>query len=292
VEANIKTPGTADLKKMRTNYTKIKFLAAMMNLLSEECKNIEKICDTQYKNIADQVDVSEVNEILSDHKDWSYWTVNASCAPGATELKSWYELTAEEESIKAIGGLAALGYPVKKDTPHTLLRRISSTPTEHDTSIPHKVCGVDFRIPECDDLDELPIAIRYFGGNDSYPSGFYIRLDKEITARLPLVPVVPENVNHCKQKTMKCTNPECNDWRCNFTHAEAPYFKVGMRARCPSNPGFGNPDTFEEDCRTITPEDARKVLMYGLSDVLAASVYLQNSPGSKILPDLDICENE
>ena len=64
---------------------------------------------------------------------------------------------------------------------------------------------------------------------------------------------------------------------CNFSHNGEKVIKIGTPSRCPSVPNFGNPKTISKDIDYVNISDIKNMLLYGLNDIIIASIWLQNA---------------
>lgn len=156
--------------------------------------------------------------------------------------------------------------------------------------------GVTQHVPVIENLTDIPTMFYYYPGDAKNKPGIYCSPTPRGYVRIPDVEVVPEAICNSKHRTisckdkLKCLNPECS-----FQHPGGQFVKVGVTARCPSCPSFGNKSTLGVDLQQVNNSSARQVLMYGCNDMWAAAIWIQNvmQPEANrmlVVSDLEICE--
>jgi hypothetical protein len=158
------------------------------------------------------------------------------------------------------------------------------------TTIPE--IGYKLPIHVVQDLKQIPPAMYYYKApkGSPYQSGIYMRLSGNNLVRIPTPEVIDSKKEYDRKHSIRCkykNKQECDEQRkkmakmynstvriCNFAHDGDRLVKIGYPSRCPSIPSFGNPATMAADITSVHTSDIKNTLMYGLSDVLAASIWL------------------
>jgi len=168
--------------------------------------------------------------------------------------------------------------------------------------------GYELEMPIITDLNKLPDSIYYYDNskNPQYKSGLYIKLNQNCI-KIPFPEVVDSKKEFDRKHSIRCkyhTKQECDMQRqkmaslhnstvriCNFAHESDQIIKIGYQSRCPSVPNFGNPATMPNDIKNITVPDIKNLLLYGLSDLGAALVWLDFTKSKgKTLDSLEFCK--
>lgn len=182
------------------------------------------------------------------------------------------------------------GAPAGLDSSPGLLSRV--VPNHIIGTHVYEKSGMRLEIPIIDDIKNIPPMFYYYRGNcgkikragQFYP-GIYTRLANGTYVQ---VPEALEVVSDSSQRTMKCTNPKCQPYRCGFAHKGSNFKKVGIPARCPSCPRFGNTETLREDCVLATEQDVKMTLMYGMNDMFTAALWIEKNHFSGTFDELDL----
>ncbi len=192
-------------------------------------------------------------------------------------------------------------------TPQTntpVLQPITILKKEEKVLIPE--LGYYLRINQVTDLSAIPPALYYYKSDKPQQSGIYMRLPNNNLVRVPFPEVVDSKKEYDRKHSIRCkyhSKDECDAQRqkmakmysstvrvCNFAHHGDRIVKIGYPSRCPTIPNFGNPQTMSQDIRQISIDDTKNMLMYGLSDILAAAVWFDYSNVSSMeCVNLDIC---
>lgn len=160
-------------------------------------------------------------------------------------------------------------------------------------------------------LSDIPNALYYYEDiEDKNKTGVYIKLGNNNLFRIPFPKIVnfkdngKKNSIRCKYKTVQECKLHKNGNRkiynrnitnqlemsCNFAHSGDNIIKIGYSTICPNVPDYGNPTTFKYDINKINELDVKNLLMYGLSDILNANIWLNHKSVSNVMEiDLDIC---
>ena len=65
-----------------------------------------------------------------------------------------------------------------------------------------------------------------------------------------------------------------NEKTCNFAHKGDYINKIGITARCPKLPDFGNPSSLTDDLYDMNIQDMKSILLYGINDSFLMSIWL------------------
>lgn len=119
---------------------------------------------------------------------------------------------------------------------------------------------------------------------------FYCEETKSLWIVLPganLVKVPFPEIIDCTKSTEKSNSIRCRYqsksicgdkkqgfWHCNYAHQGEKMVKLGYPMRCPAIPNFGNPETIRKDIQYVSLPDIKSLLMYGLNDVMIASIWM------------------
>lgn len=172
---------------------------------------------------------------------------------------------------------------------------------EQKTLIPE--IGYYMKVVQVADLKHIPPALYYYSGDQP---GLYMRLPNNNLFRIPFPEIVDSKKEYDRKHSIRCkyhTKAECDAQRmkmskmynstvrtCNFAHSGDRIIKIGYPSRCPSVPDFGNPASMSNDIRQITEDDVKNLLLYSLSDLLAATVWLDYTGKSGLtITNLDTC---
>ena len=152
-----------------------------------------------------------------------------------------------------------------------------------------------------DDISNIPPALFYH----KQTNGIYIRLHNNNVFKIPFPSVVDSRKDYSRNQSIRCkykTRDECDAQRskmasiynsnireCNFAHKGEKIVKIGHQSRCPSAPSYGNTETLLSDIRLLTDGDAKSLLLYGLSDIFMASLWLEYAQiKNKAVYNLDV----
>lgn len=180
----------------------------------------------------------------------------------------------------------------EKKTPHiTTRKKIKSR-----ILIPE--CGYYINVNTVNSLSDIQPAICYFDGEDK---GFYCCLVPGVYVKIPFPEIIDATKNFSRMRTIRCkhiTLKNCDDKRkehcktfaqCNFAHKGQRIKKLGYSSRCPSLPVFGHPSRITTDVKKIKESDIKNVMLYGLSDLMAAMIWMDsNKIKKKVITDIDI----
>lgn len=156
--------------------------------------------------------------------------------------------------------------------------------------------GVKWYLPKINNLISIPPMFYFFEGNDMFQRGVYACISSGVYVQVPFLRVTPENTDNSKHRTAACKDGlECKNHECTFAHPGTTYMKLGITARCPGNPGFGDKDNIENDIDSLTEHDMRMMLMYSFSDIFPVMAWLQKHHNSRlgyvrVIKDLHICD--
>ncbi len=187
------------------------------------------------------------------------------------------------------------------------IRPIEKNPQKEEKVLIPEI-GYYLKVHTINDLAQIPPAVYYYKSSsaDANPPGLYMRMPNNNLMRIPFPEVVDSKKEYDRKHSIRCkyhTRDECDAQRskmarmynsnvrvCNFAHSGDRIVKIGYPSRCPSVPNFGNPQTMSQDIRHISIDDVKNLLMYSLSDLLTASVYLDYSNRSdEEFYNLDVC---
>lgn len=157
-------------------------------------------------------------------------------------------------------------------------------------------CGGSVTIlPVINSPKNIPLSMYYYyGDNNGNKRGIYIKITHNVVIKIPMIDVIPEDMENSRLMTVKCNNrPDCSYWKCTYAHNGVPYNKIGYKNRCPSNPGFSNKDTLKADIENVDYDSLRMCLLNSLSDLFSISVWCQEKKNDKkkeiIISDLELC---
>jgi hypothetical protein len=273
----------SSLKSARDAYANLLWIKRNIELMSE---NIEKSITT-YKEKADEVKelLTEIDHEIKEQDQWSTWSGRYDLGDYEIpkNITSWGDKIDYTEMICQFAGLSLVGYP---DT--TKLGPIISTSKVYESITPvvgkkqFKRGNATLDLPMVDSLDDIPPAMYLYKDN------IYIRLTETTVIQVPFITVFDEHHEN-KKHTIRCKKDRCpNAFKCPYAHRGISLRKIGVTARCPSCPRYGNDQTIDEDMRKIDMKDIRTILMYGLNDLYAAAIYLQAKGIRENIIDLDI----
>lgn len=157
----------------------------------------------------------------------------------------------------------------------------------------YNIGDTNITLPIIDSLVNIPPCMYYYS-NENGVGGVFMKIAHNIIVEVPMVDVIPEDMDFSRDKTLKCRNGDkCNYFSCVFAHNGVQYNKVGYKNRCPSNPGFSNKDTLKTDIRYVSYNDIRMCLLYNTTDLLSIIAWCQHQRYSNdeniIITNLDIC---
>jgi hypothetical protein len=160
----------------------------------------------------------------------------------------------------------------------------------------YEQAGAKWRLPKIRDINNIPPMFYYFEGDALHKRGVYFSPSPGIFVEVPHIKVIPENISNSKHRTAPCKGGlECPNHECTYAHPGTPYMKVGISARCPKHPGFGDKDNYASDIKQIYETDARLLLLYSITDLFPLVAWMQQCKDPKIgeitvLKSLEICE--
>jgi hypothetical protein len=160
----------------------------------------------------------------------------------------------------------------------------------------YELDGAKWTIPRIRSLEDIPPMFYYFEGDEMHKRGVYICISPGIYVQVPQVRVIPETASNSKHRTAPCKDGlECKKVECTFAHPGTELMKLGIASRCPSNPRFGDKDSYGEDMGTISESDIRMLLLYSLSDIFPATSWLQANQDPligtmNVIDNLELCE--
>lgn len=147
---------------------------------------------------------------------------------------------------------------------------------------------------------QLPLAINAVDIRPAlhiYQQNIYLCVYPGLYCRVPFPVTIDTNAADDRRRTVRCravTRQACNERRkhaqytCRYAHCGEPLVKVSSAGRCLSCPQFGNAASWAEDLEQITERDARTILMYGLSDVMAVACWAAAKKITGCWTELDI----
>ena len=163
--------------------------------------------------------------------------------------------------------------------------------------------GYYMKLPIIYDIKKIPQMFYYYKGDNQYSTGIYCCLIPNVFIKVPFPEIVDSTKEYNKGHSIKCkykTKLMCDDQRskmakyhdsqiriCNYAHSGEKIVKIGYPSRCPNIPNFGNPETLTNDIKIIDEDSIKNILLYGLNDMIIASVYLDyykmNQESNKII---------
>lgn len=167
----------------------------------------------------------------------------------------------------------------KAEQPTAEFKVETFTDNEYNAETKHIVVQKIENIPEC---------VYYFDDPKNLQSGYYIN----ICGNYMQIPLLKHNrmdgkmYNH---KTVRCTRINCITSKCNFVHKSERFNKIYLPTKCLSCPSFGDLSQISSDIQKLTEADFKLYMMYTLSDLYAACVYLNTKKYKGILTNLDLC---
>lgn len=168
----------------------------------------------------------------------------------------------------------------KKPEPTTATYKIESfVDNDHIAETKHIVVNKLENIPEC---------VYYYEDPKNTNSGYYIN----ICGNYMQIPLLKHNKSDNKiynHKTVRCTRVNCIVSKCNFVHKSERFNKIYLPTKCLSCPTFGDLSQISGDIQKLTEADFKLYMMYTLSDLYAACVYLNTKKYRGILTNLDVC---
>jgi regulator of replication initiation timing len=235
-------------------------------------------------------------------------TLLSDCNDFVTEIKEDMECPRKDDGYVFPTKNGMLSYPGKEFIVKLLNADVDTSATPPASTPPAstikeektliKEIGYYMKIPIVENLSDIPQAI--YGHHGS----LYLRLPNNNLARIPFPEVVDSKKEYDRKHSIRCkykTKQECDAQRqkmakiyqsniriCNFAHEGDKMIKIGYPSRCPSVPNFGNPKSMSVDIRNVSINDIKNILLYGLSDIITASVWLDYSDQKNLLlSDLD-----
>jgi len=229
--------------------------------------------------------VEDIEDDLScepKHDSYVYQTKNGMLGyPGKDFIKKIIEFKEQQKKSKVV------------ETPNAPL-------DIQKTLIPE--IGYYLRVNTVTDLKEIPNAIYYCKNNP----GLYMRMPNNNLLKIPFPEIVDSRKEYDRKHSIRCkyyTKQECDSQRkkmarsynstlriCNFAHEGDRIIKIGFPSRCPSVPSFGNPHTMSSDIKSISEDDIKNLLLYGLNDIIISAVWLDfNNVKNKEFLNLGVC---
>ncbi len=271
--------------------------STLLEMMKYHTKNIEKLIEdcTEFTE-----EVEEDMTCIPKKTDYIFHTKNGMLGyPNKefiTKLFSGEKKPTNPETLPA---------PVPINTPPP---QPSNTTQQQKERILIPEIGYYLRINQVTDLSAIPPALYYYKSqpDKSQPSGIYMRLPNNNLVRVPFPEVVDSKKEYDRKHSIRCkyqSKDECDTQRqkmakmysspvrvCNFAHNGDRLVKIGYPARCPAIPNFGHPQTMSQDIRYISLDDTKNMLLYGLSDILAAAIWFDYSNVSSMeCVNLDVC---
>lgn len=260
---------------------------------------------------------SELLSTLQTHVS-SIKTLLSDCSDFIDEMQEDLTSTPKDGDYVYHTKNGMLGYPGKEFIINILTNKATSkepdiSPPKQDTIPPEQKIveqktlipeiGYYMKVSQVTDLKHIPPALYYYSGDQP---GLYMRLPNNNLLRVPFPEIVDSKKEYDRKHSIRCkyhTKVECDAQRmkmskmynstvrtCNFAHSGDRIIKIGYPSRCPSVPDFGNPTSMSNDIRQITEDDVKNLLLYSLSDLLAAAVWLDYTGKSELtITNLDTC---
>ena len=152
-------------------------------------------------------------------------------------------------------------------------------------------------------LKDIPVALYYYEGDKVNSKGIYINVLDNNIIKVPFPEIVSSKETDRKH-SIRCkfeNKIECNNQRermakkhggsvrvCNFAHSSDLMIKLGINARCPNSPQYGNPSTVKEDIKNINMADIKNLLLYGINDLALAAIWMNyNKIENIVINNLD-----
>lgn len=260
---------------------------------------------------------SELLSTLQTHVS-SIKTLLSDCSDFIEEMQEDLTSTPKDGDYIYHTKNGMLGYPGKEFIINTITNKANSkepsiSPPKQESSLQEQKIveqktlipeiGYYMKVAQITNLKHIPPALYYYSGDQP---GLYMRLPNNNLLRVPFPEIVDSKKEYDRKHSIRCkyrTKAECDAQRmkmskmynstvrtCNFAHSGDRIIKIGYPSRCPSIPDFGNPTSMSNDIRQITEDDVKNLLLYSLSDLLAATVWLDYTNKSGLtITNLDTC---
>jgi hypothetical protein len=160
------------------------------------------------------------------------------------------------------------------------LSPIHSQPIQTYKSYHIKELNYKMTLPTVNKLSEIPPAF-YLYKDEHKPenTGIYINLGSSNIVKVCFPTIIDSTKDFNKSHTIKCkyvTEQNCKantqGKTCFYAHKGDDIIKIGIQARCPECPNFGNPQTIRQDIKNVT--NIETLLMYGVNDLLISKLWL------------------
>ena len=167
-----------------------------------------------------------------------------------------------------------------------------------------KEIGYEINIERISDITDIKPMFYWYDGDDKYEAGIYCSPYFNTYTRVPFPKIIDINKD-INKSTIICkyiTRDECNkqknkydkydkydnnkhdkhdnnkydkyDIKCHYVHKGEYMNKIGISARCPKIPDFGNPASLHDDLSDMNLQDMKSILLYGLNDTILMSIWL------------------
>ena len=150
----------------------------------------------------------------------------------------------------------------------------------------------NIKLTNYQNITQAPESLFYYTGAEN-KEGIYIKLLNGVSVKVPFPEIIDSKREFDRKHSIRCkyiNKEECNLQRskmakihsslvrnCNFAHTNDPIIKIGYPARCPTIPQYGNPETIKTDIEKVTLSDIKNILLYGINDIICASIWLDKN---------------
>lgn len=159
----------------------------------------------------------------------------------------------------------------------------SPSPSHHQpTNVSYHIKELNYKmtLPTVTKLSDIPAAF-YLYKDEHKPekTGIYINLGSSNIVKVCFPTIIDSTKDFNKSHTIRCkyiTEENCKantqGKTCFYAHKGDSLIKIGIQARCPECPNFGNPQTIRHDIKNVSNIDT--MLMYGVNDLMIAKLWL------------------
>lgn len=154
-----------------------------------------------------------------------------------------------------------------------------------------EIGGYEMEFPTVKRFSDITPMFYYYDNPDDtvHTPGIYCSIIKDVIIKVPFPTIIDSTRDYSRGKSIKCkydTRILCDENRtsmakrhksdmrkCNFAHTGDRITKIGYPSRCSVMPRFGNASTLVEDMSVVKLSDIKNILLYGLNDVIVASIW-------------------
>lgn len=251
--------------------------------------------------------VSQGNKLLNIMKNHvqSLETLLSDCKYFVEEVEEDLSYPAPNDDYVYKTAYGMLSYKGRDYTP-SKKKKIIKQPKEEQIRHLIKPINYYFHAKKVKKLKDItPMFYYYDNPNDkTYTPGLYCCVSPTIYVKVPFPEIIDSTKEYSRVRSIRCkynSKSICDEKRsmmasrhrsnirtCNFAHTGENIIKIGYPSRCASIPRFGNPSTLVKDIKLVNFTDIKNILMYGLSDILSASIWFDyNKITKRVLPDID-----